>query len=471
MGGRLLSCGLCEEFLVDRNLLESHIDLVHNPQKSHRCEVCHFRFSSIDGLKSHGEHKHPTPPHTEKTPVEASKREAKTKSIKTRKSSRVKKQCSMTLKEELSDITVEEELFVTHLKPDPDSDNESPEARLDFGQGDMDSGDSWACEEVKPGSEDSWACEEDKPGSELKLETAKEEEVEEEVNGAKCLEVGSVIFEEKKLTSDDSEQLTTTASENEVVFQNEKSLSEIADINGEEKKKKKCLYCKRTFVEDDALKAHVKTHPRAIKYGAMNTCKICGHQARNSKLLRIHGMEVHGVNKMFKCEKCSFGGIDTRDLNNHIKAVHDKIKYEVCHICGFTTALASTLKGHIKRMHDEPKAHKCPHCPHTCSVKQNMKHHIKGMHDKVRDYICELCGFSASFPANLHRHKQAVHLGIKRHMCSLCGYACNQKSHLTAHTKSVHLGIKNHVCSICGYAAPQKGHLKRHMKTHKSIVQ
>jgi hypothetical protein len=100
MGGRLLPGCLCEKQLCSRVNSKSHIDLVHVPHRSYRCEICHSRFSTTDKLHYHRRlTSHRPIDNSEIDPLE------------------ILSEKKRGLKEEPSDIFGEEELFCDRFVP------------------------------------------------------------------------------------------------------------------------------------------------------------------------------------------------------------------------------------------------------------------------------------------------------------------------------------------------------------------
>jgi hypothetical protein len=426
MGGHILPCGLCEKQHASRDNLEYHIDLDHAPQNSYRCEICHSRFSSTHGLNYHKDlTNHHLTKDKQLDPLEGLSEE----------NSKPIEQNALILKNETSDISVEEDFFSACLLPS---------ARHECNQGQLDS---------------------------------KEIDDEESDN-------------DKELSNSDSIGADNPAPSpnNDEESECESYLNYFNKVTVDGKTKMKCVFCLRTILSLDACKLHLKKrHNRAQRYAKKNKCEACEHQGRSFKDLRLHTEKAHGVKLaeyIWTCNKCDYTSADQKEflkhmndkhsrqeggseryncdlcsrsfsrrpyLEYHVRGVHDNIKDNVCHLCGFSTYMPASLKTHIKTVHDKVKDNdnvkrvhdvassgvkfQCSHCSFACSQKDYLKIHNNAKHTKVKNYMCELCGYSTYFPGNFKRHKDEVHLGIKNHVCSVCGLAFAQKQQLVFHMK------------------------------------
>jgi hypothetical protein len=54
-----IKCTQCEEMLMTKDALDSHLHLVHGAEKKFSCEVCGLKFSNMGSLKTHTYEKHP----------------------------------------------------------------------------------------------------------------------------------------------------------------------------------------------------------------------------------------------------------------------------------------------------------------------------------------------------------------------------------------------------------------------------
>ncbi|KAL7632040.1 UNVERIFIED_CONTAM: hypothetical protein RMT77_017645 [Armadillidium vulgare] len=129
-----------------------------------------------------------------------------------------------------------------------------------------------------------------------------------------------------------------------------------------------CRYCKFSFISQDGLKIHLRTHnKRKFK------CAHCSYESNFKSSLKIH-MLTHSNSKLYKCSDCSYECNQKGNLKSHM-LTHTNVKLFKCSYCSYECIQKGHLKTHILT-HTNIKLFKCSHCSYECNHKGNLKKHI-----------------------------------------------------------------------------------------------
>ena len=176
----------------------------------------------------------------------------------------------------------------------------------------------------------------------------------------------------------------------------------------------------------------------------------------------------------FLCDRCNINFPTKFDLNSHIAAVHDGKKSFICNTCGVRFAVLSRLKEHVANVHEKKKPFKCSLCDYCCFYKGNMNKHINLKHPGetveilyVTDdpFKCSFCeDFSCVLKSDLKQHELTTHCNEEgQWICTLCNSTYNRKDNLKSHIDTVHKGKKKFFCELCNKGFLRKIHLQTHI--------
>lgn len=313
-----------------------------------------------------------------------------------------------------------------------------------------------------------------------------------------------------------------------------------AECERKQRRSYECFDCKKTFQFKDTARRHIKLHSseQALKCNECNLkvyradvkikhhcllheCNMCDYVAPFAKV-KLHLAEVHGITKIFECDKCSEKFQLKCNLHHHMRAHKPNETLKKCDVCEETFLSAAGLishkfihsnsfecqicqkkfphqdglKCHVESKHG--KKHKCQFCEKKYGAKIYLSIHIRTNHfsllrkqDKltgglnalfqdVLTYECYRCKFAA--PLNkVKKHmemckgKMVQRTCSKPAQCKLCNCKYVQKSSLYAHMREVHsIDTKKTVvhlidkfeCFDCKMQYTQKPSLLHHMRLH-----
>uniref|UniRef100_UPI0037E976CA histone-lysine N-methyltransferase PRDM9 n=1 Tax=Semicossyphus pulcher TaxID=241346 RepID=UPI0037E976CA len=257
--------------------------------------------------------------------------------------------------------------------------------------------------------------------------------------------------------------------------------------NGKLKKYKwfSCNRCKRTYANQDDLKAHKCALSK-------HKCGQCGATFNKSGFLKRHEQTVHVNAKSYSCERCGKVFTTSANLKQHQKSntckkYHCTSELFPCSFCQFSFTMKSYLIKHIKRHHpveylslpdshslvdqleeedEEEKECACPHCGENFTSGKALKSHSCFQQVKVL-YLCTDCGKGFTNHYGLKQH-QRVHTGEKPYSCPHCSKSFSYTGQLNVHLRT-HTGEKPYLCTHCGESFRQSGDLKRHERKHTGV--
>ncbi|XP_044727337.1 gastrula zinc finger protein XlCGF57.1-like [Chrysoperla carnea] len=193
-----------------------------------------------------------------------------------------------------------------------------------------------------------------------------------------------------------------------------------------------CRRCDKSFQDKRELKCHNKEKHAMEMYVA---CHICG-KSITKKSLNNH-LATHEERDKRTCIVCSKTFIREDTLARHIKLIHeDKIRERnfLCNICGHASRFAADLRKHL-RTHSTERPFACKHCDKTYRSEDNLKEHISCAHLDERKFQCRFCPQAFNHKKTLVHHERR-HTGEKPHKCEVCGKRFIQKIALQIHSKT-----------------------------------
>ncbi|XP_047430694.1 zinc finger protein 135-like isoform X2 [Mugil cephalus] len=221
-----------------------------------------------------------------------------------------------------------------------------------------------------------------------------------------------------------------------------------------------CSQCDRTFQHSwDLAKHESKHHGVAISF----SCQQCGNSFANLRALTVHHKKSHSQESRLPqiCSICSQSFPTSSELLEHRKS-HVTTKRYICQQCGegFDSLLA---RSQHRQMHQVKRQFKCPHCDKSYTRRSDVKRHLS-THTGERPYQCSQCSKRFSLRFMLIKHLR-VHTGERPFQCSHCPKRFTLVSVLARHER-MHTGEKPFLCSQCGKGFLSQGELSKHNRSH-----
>ena len=191
----------------------------------------------------------------------------------------------------------------------------------------------------------------------------------------------------------------------------EAELKPIKDINAERtdtelnpiqwKGQLKCQTCGRTFVKQEKLNRHLKSHSMG--------------------------------DPALTCEKCSKVFFFEPELKKHVHEVHT---YVYCHMCEYKATRQLGLKAHIRSKHTKEMPFKCTQCGKGFATGTYLSRHME-LHEPVKKHECSVCGKKFGASRHLYTHSK-IHSKSFAGQCDICDKKFVQKFNLTLHMRKHH---------------------------------
>ena len=219
-------------------------------------------------------------------------------------------------------------------------------------------------------------------------------------------------------------------------------------------------------------------------------CSICKCSCDDSKLLKRHKLEKHGVTdeklkKPFSCDVCECSYASKTALNYHTMSKHiEEEKTHNCHMCEQNFSCEMALKRHIMSIHSNSEnLLQCDRCDKVFKRKDNLSRHNKYVHHianvnhhysdnsdsnstihSIRPYKCPRCGAKFKRKEHLENHKRTIHQQEseeKIHKCLKCDKTFMFKKSVHQHVKETHMN-NMYQCDYCDMIFQKQSNLNRH---------
>ncbi|XP_077321986.1 uncharacterized protein LOC143955740 [Lithobates pipiens] len=190
-----------------------------------------------------------------------------------------------------------------------------------------------------------------------------------------------------------------------------------------------CLVCGKTFLKQNALKAHQLSHKPKLPY----TCSDCGRCFPKKQKLLVH-QRTHTGERPFSCSECGRSFSEKQNLLIH-QRIHTGERPFCCSECGKTFSEKGSLHKHQRR-HTGERPYPCSDCGKCFSKKGSLLVHQR-IHTGERPFSCLECGKTFSDRGNLFKH-QRIHTGERPYTCMECGKCFSEQGNLRRHEKRSH---------------------------------
>ncbi|XP_077496047.1 uncharacterized protein LOC144106956 [Amblyomma americanum] len=293
-------------------------------------------------------------------------------------------------------------------------------------------------------------------------------------------------------------------------------LSHRRDVHGDCISIHECPFCVYASKWPQKLRRHCNTVHKEEMCGEKSWHFVkTGSPALSPSSAEIN---VHILEKVFKCSSCNFHAKSKIHVEEHEKTVHLKRRFYRCQQCGYVCHEKGRYTSHM-RFHSLTKI-KCQFCNFQTCYKWNMDWHLK-CHTSGGEFRCNKCGFMTmsrkSLTAHcLHHHNELLKdatdieeenterdnvdddedklvidedaaedttsppphkMTLKRtgeiavvensegamRKCKYCPQQVLRPSELKRHEETHFKMIKKHGCPICHIRFDQLDHLKQHV--------
>ncbi|XP_054002631.1 zinc finger protein 2-like [Hylaeus anthracinus] len=254
------------------------------------------------------------------------------------------------------------------------------------------------------------------------------------------------------------ENLRTVCPVCQKTFKNEKQMGK--HIFRDHRKPFRCKRCYESYVSQDALQEHLKTHEKDTYV----ECPFCHQKYKRMSGLRAHQIRVHS-------------SVDPKTVREHNKEIfmapdpegHKPhplwMKTYPCQYCENVYPQKSYLVAHKRIAHGiqkrEPKTFHCNVCNKKFASESNLQSHAS-IHSQ--SYLCAHCGKSLANKYSLQLHTRK-HTGERPYQCKLCSKSFASSVSLRVH-RVTHTGERPYECDICRRRFTQRSSMMAHRRKH-----
>jgi uncharacterized Zn-finger protein len=175
--------------------------------------------------------------------------------------------------------------------------------------------------------------------------------------------------------------------------------------------------CDNSYSRQGDLNNHIKS----FHEGQEHRCDQCGKVLSAERSLKKHIQTIHSDGQQFVCSFDNCGKVFTKNgnLKVHIKSAHEGVRYP-CSVCDKTFMERSYLRRHISSIHNKTR-HQCDECDKTYANRGDLNTHIKQKHQNSTNastptptffncLFCSHCNISlpAYYQHNIQFHSDNV---------------------------------------------------------------
>jgi len=163
------------------------------------------------------------------------------------------------------------------------------------------------------------------------------------------------------------------------------------------------------------------------------TCRLCGENFPNYKILHAHEKEKHRNVPVYTCKVCKYCSLEKSLMIRHLRT-HIGLRPFFCKICGYAFTTKANCERHLRKRHDingKPNLDAnirydssqmkkvpsdsmyigpdtvCMHCDQKFDNYWDLRDHMR-LHDR-KNYFCNFCSSSFSSRSNCVSHIMAKH--------------------------------------------------------------
>ncbi|XP_065203981.1 zinc finger protein 569-like [Planococcus citri] len=219
-----------------------------------------------------------------------------------------------------------------------------------------------------------------------------------------------------------------------------------------------CDVCSDTFLNDDSLLQHKKTHRQDEEPSADKTLEEY-FVNEDGDLVEIAESESSSTAAHLSTPRLEPYMYKS---NTPYICKNSNGKFD-CNICYMSFPLKSNVREHYYRVHCGKELSQCPQCEFASYSKSRLDVHLVKSHTKR--YACERCGKMFPYQYQLTTHINGVHLNIRSHTCDTCGKSFKTKANFDTHIAR-HKDVRNFPCPHCNHRSRTSNDLAVHVRKH-----
>jgi hypothetical protein len=167
-------------------------------------------------------------------------------------------------------------------------------------------------------------------------------------------------------------------------------------------------------------KQYRNNHITSFHKGQEHRCDQCGKVLSTKAHLQQHIRTVHFNERLFVCSFDNCGKSCNRKdyLKTHVQSIHEGVGYS-CSVCDKSFTSRSYLKKHISSVHEKTR-HQCDHCEKSYTARRTLNTHIKQNHQQSTNasttptppptaFNCLFCGHCNVSLAAYYQHNIQFH--------------------------------------------------------------
>jgi hypothetical protein len=172
--------------------------------------------------------------------------------------------------------------------------------------------------------------------------------------------------------------------------------------------------CGKSYSQKQYLNNHIKS----FHEGQEHRCDQCGKVLSTKQQLKRHIQTVHSDERHFVCsfDNCGKSFNRKQHLKTHVQSIHEGVRYP-CSVCDKSLTSRSHLKTHISSIHNKTR-HQCDQCEKSYTERTKLNTHIKQKHRQSTNvtptptptsFNCLFCGHCNASLAAYYQHNIQFH--------------------------------------------------------------